>query len=191
MSLKDKLILGTVAGVGAGIGSIATALMITKKCHEMMENNNKQSEEIKQQIEELKKDVEAADKAFNTYKNNIVTCNKEAKNMHEAVIDAFKKLAETGKACGQEIHQLRNSSIELIKKELIESVNRARKDIDNSKDGAINEIFNSIKDLEDKSKNAQKVVKKKQINEDDVTEKMIHQIENDNGRQTKKKRTKK
>ena len=48
-----------------------------------------------------------------------------------------------------------------------------------------------IKDLEDKSKNAQKVVKKKQINEDDVTEKMIHQIENDNGRQTKKKRTKK
>lgn len=180
MNIKKGIMVATTAAIGAGLGSITTALIMTKQCHNMMEYNKGESEEIKKQIENLKADVKRADKAFNTYKEKVEFCDKEAKEMHAATIEGFRNLAQEGKIYQQDLRNVSKASIDLMKKELKDMLIKAEMDIDNKKQDAIVSITKKI--MEGNNGNN---------SDDDITKKMVDQIETDTGKITKKKRTKK
>ena len=180
MNIKKGIMVAATAAIGAGLGSITTALIMTRQCHDMMECNKEESEEIKRQIENLKADVKKADKAFNTYKEKVEFCDKEAKEMHTAIIEGFRNLAQEGKTYQQDLRNVSKASIDLMKKELKDMLNKAEMDIDNKKQDVLVSITKKI--MEGNNGND---------NDDDITKKMIDQIETDTGKTTKKKGAKK
>lgn len=193
MSIKKGLIVGLGAGLGAGLGSIVTALMMTKQCHEMMEYNKKESEEINIKINELNAKVELAETAFNTYKDKVEFCDKEAKEMHTAISGAFRTLAQEGKSYQKDIQKVSSASIELIKKELKSMLSEANNEIDNKKKETVDEMTDTLEQLKFMFGTLNDGIQNEKHNviEDDITEKMIEQLESDNGRTSKKRKIKK
>ncbi len=181
MNIKKGIMVAATAAIGAGLGSITTALIMTRQCHDMMEYNKEESEEIKRQIENLKADVKKADKAFNTYKEKVEFCDKEAKEMHTAIIEGFRNLAQEGKTYQQDLRNVSKASIDLMKKELKDMLNKAEMDIDNKKQDVLVSITEKIMEGNNGNDN----------DDDDITKKMIDQIETDTGKTTKKKGAKK
>lgn len=188
MNIKKGLILTTIAGIGAGAGSIVTALMMTKQCHEMMEENKKVNEEVNGKLEKINLDVIKAQSAFETYKEKIIFFDEEAKKMHEGAIEAFRRLAEEGRNCDKEIKNVSNGSIELMKRELKRMLNEAEKEIDSKKKSTVDEMSNALNQMEamiDILNNG--IEEPDNNNGSDTTIKMIEQIETDNGKINKKK----
>lgn len=181
MNIKKGIMVAATAAIGAGLGSITTALVMTKQCHNMMEYNKEENEEIRKELENLKADVKKADKAFNTYKEKVEFCDKEAKEMHTAIIEGFRNLAQEGKTYQQDLRNVSKASIDFIKKELKDMLNKAETDIDNKKQDVLVSITEKIMEGNNSNDN----------NDDDITKKMIDQIETDTGKTTKKKRAKK
>ena len=54
MNIKKGIMVAATAAIGAGLGSITTALIMTRQCHNMMEYNKEENEEIRKEIENLK-----------------------------------------------------------------------------------------------------------------------------------------
>lgn len=183
MNIKKGIMVAATAAIGAGLGSITTALIMTRQCHNMMEYNKEENEEIRKELENLKADVKKADKAFNTYKEKVEFCDKEAKEMHTAIIEGFRNLAQEGKTYQQDLRNVSKASIDLMKKELKDMLNRAEADINNKKQDILVSITEKI--TEDSNN------KNNDNNDDDITKKMIDQIETDTGKTTKKKGAKK
>ena len=58
MNLKKNLILGAITAGAASLGATATAIIMTRECHKMMESNKIENEEIKKELEKNKKEME-------------------------------------------------------------------------------------------------------------------------------------
>lgn len=157
--LRESLTKTIIAGMGAMGGSIITALIMTKQCHEMIEDNKEESKEINEKVERINSDVKRAESAFETYKEKVEFADEQNKKMHEGAIEAFRRLADEGKSYDLELKRVSAASVELMKRELKKAFSEVEKEIENSKNNTLKEIENSknnaineINDLLNKTK---------------------------------------
>lgn len=189
MNAKKGLILGAVAGLGASIGSITTALIMTKECHNMMEINKAESKKIKDDMDKINADIHRAENAFNTYKEKIELYDKETKELYNATLQGFKGLAEQGKIHQSNLKKVSDASIELIKKELKIILNEAKVEIDDKKKETVNEMSDTLEQLKFMIGNFNEIMKN---DKEDITiiEKMIKQVDTDTGKKGSSKKGK-
>ena len=193
MNLKKNLILGAITAGAASLGATATAIIMTRECHKMMESNKIENEEIKKELEENKKEmeqiklnVERATKAFDTYKEKIQFADNEAKKMHTAMLEGFKSLANQGRTYQEDLKNVSKTSIDLMKKELKQVLMQAQAEVKEVAKEITEELTGEL--AKEIASNKQEIISK---DTDDITEKMINQIDQDTGKITIKKKGKK
>lgn len=172
MNINKNLAIAGIAGIGAGIGATITALIMTKDCQRMIEKNIEENKELNQKLEEMKTDMVQAKQQYEECKAQIETASTEASKMKTAIVNEFNTIATNTNAYQENLRKVSKVSIQIMKEELGKMVNQAQKDID----GIKQEILDKIKqdDIEDNNDN----------DSDDVTEKMINQIDQDTGKAT-------